>query len=95
MGFVGLLLCIFFLPLQIKIWSMQGELARLKSEHRAFLQEQAEVRAELKYYASDSFVEEAARRELGLVKPGEVLILPAVPGRVQPPPKNHGKEFLW
>ncbi len=88
---IGVICILLFLPLQIKIWGMKEELFRLRREEQAVLKRQEELRENLKYYASDAFVEEAARRELGLVKPGETLIVPAVPGKVQPPPENPGK----
>lgn len=86
-GLVGIILCALFLPTEIKILRMQGELRQLQREEEALLQKQEEIRERIRYYSSDAYVEEAARSELGLVKPGEVLVLPAVPGKVQPPPK--------
>jgi len=83
--------CLILLPLQIKIWGMEKELLRLRREEQAVLQKQQEIRQELEFYESDAFVEEAARRDLGLVKPGETLVVPAVPGRVQSPPKDLGR----
>ncbi|HHW41786.1 MAG TPA: septum formation initiator family protein [Syntrophomonadaceae bacterium] len=85
---LGLALCALFLPTEAKILRMQGELRQLQREERALLQKQQEFKEKIRFYSSDAYVEEAARRDLGLVKPGEVLVLPAVPGKVQPPPKK-------
>ncbi len=86
-GLLGLGLCTLFLPTEVKILRMQGELRQLQREEKALLQKQKEMKERVRFYSSDAYVEEAARRDLGLVKPGEVPVLPAVPGRVQPPPK--------
>ncbi len=87
----GFLCALFLLPLQLKIWGLERELLRLRREEQALLQKQREIREKLEFYRSDAYIEEAARRHLGLVKPGEVLVVPAVPGRVQPRPKNYGQ----
>jgi len=50
------------------VTSYQTELERQKKEHK-FLQER------LSYVQSTQFVEEEARNKLGLVKPGEVLVI--------------------
>jgi cell division protein FtsB len=85
----GLLLCIFFLPLQIRTWRLQSELKQLQNERGALLQQQQQIQRQIDYYNSDAYVEDAARQELGLVKPGEALVLPAVPGKAKPLPKNY------
>ncbi len=43
------------------------------------------LRTELNFYASDAFIEEWARREGKMIRPGEVLVVP-VPGRTTPTP---------
>jgi hypothetical protein len=82
------LLCALYLPLQIKVWRMQSELHQLQSEKQALLHQQQQIQQQIVYYGSDAYVEEAARQDLGLVKPGEALVLPAVPGTSQPLPNN-------
>ncbi|MGB9791232.1 MAG: FtsB family cell division protein [Thermacetogeniaceae bacterium] len=93
LGLIGIVLCALFLPTEIKIIRMQSELKRLQREEQALLQKQREIKEKIRYYSSDEYVEKAARSELGLVKPGEVLVVPAVPGRVQPPPEKSGTVF--
>ncbi|KUK32172.1 MAG: Uncharacterized protein XD63_0598 [Thermoanaerobacterales bacterium 50_218] len=87
-GLVGLLLGILFLPLQIKIWKLEKEIVRLEETKKMLQQEHSRLEQDLQYYSSDAYVEEFARRELGLVKPGELLVIPALPGKVQPPPEG-------
>ena len=85
---VSVLLCVLFLPLQIKAWRLQSEQKQLQNEKQALLSQQQQIQQQIGYYNSDAYVEEAARQDLGLVKPGEALVLPAVPG-TKPSPKNY------
>lgn len=81
-------LFLIILPPQLKIWKLQGELREYQRQEQALRQQRQEILDKIRYYSSDAYVEEAARRELGLVKPGEVPLQPAVPGYVQEPPQN-------
>ena len=85
----GILLCALFLPLQIKARRLQSELRQLQNEKQALLAQQQQINQQIGYYSSDAYVEEAARQELGLVKPGEFLVLPAVRGKAKPLPQNY------
>lgn len=85
---VGSALFLIILPPQLKIWRLQGELKEYRRQEQALQQKRQEILGQIRYYSSDAYVEEAARKELGLVKPGEMLLLPAVPGHVQEAPKN-------
>lgn len=89
LGLAGVILCALFLPLQIKAWRLQSELNQLQTEKQALLQQQQQIQQQIGYYNSDAYVEEAARRELGLVKPGEFLVLPAVAGKAKTLPQNY------
>lgn len=86
-GLLALFLVGLVFPLELRLWFLRGELARLEERRRELLKERAQLQELLRYYSSDEYIEEAARRELGLVRPGEVLVLPGVPGKVQPPPE--------
>ncbi|KUK35890.1 MAG: cell division protein FtsB [Clostridia bacterium] len=88
MVLVASALFLIILPPQLKIWKLQGELREYQRQERALRQQRQEILDKIRYYSSDAYIEEAARRELGLVKPGEVLLQPAVPGYVQEPPQN-------
>lgn len=93
LGILALALSVLFLPPQVRIMQMQGELRRLRGNEQTLVKKRAEMQKLYRYYSSDAYIEEAARQELGLVKPGEMPILPAVPGEVQPPPKNTEKQL--
>jgi hypothetical protein len=89
LGLAAVLLCALFLPLQIKVWRLQSELNQLQNKKQALLLQQQQIHQQIGYYSSDTYVEEAARQDLGLVKPGEELVLPAAPGATKTLPKNN------
>jgi len=88
---VGLLcglFCLFLIPTQFRIWKLQGQLNNYQQQEQELLAKKQEILEEIDYYSSDGYIEERAREELGLVKPGEVPIRPGVEGRVQPSSDN-------
>lgn len=89
LSLAAVILCALFLPLQIKAWGLQKKLNQLQDERQALVQRQQQIEEQIEYYNSDAYVEEAARQKLGLVKPGEALVLQAVPGEAKPLPKNY------
>ena len=82
-------LCALFLPMEIKTWRLQSELNQLQNEKQALLLQQQQIHQQIGYYSSDAYVEEAARQDLGLVKPGEELVMPAAPGATRQLPNNN------
>jgi cell division protein FtsB len=89
--FLGLglaVLCVLFLPIQIKAWTLQSNLRQLQSEKQALFTQQQQIKQQIGYYSSDAYVEESARQDLDLVKPGEVLVLPVAPGQTKPLPNT-------
>lgn len=57
--------------------SLEAQLSQLQSENKA-LHDKAQM------VNSDAYIEKLAREELGLVKPGETVMMPAYPGDVKP-----------
>jgi cell division protein FtsB len=82
-GIAVLLLGLLFLPVQIRMWRMQGQLRELRQQQQELIAQRTQIQKKIDYYSSDAYVEEAARQQLGLVKPGESPIVPAVPGKTQ------------
>lgn len=80
--------CLLLLPVQLKIWKLKSDLKNYQRQEQELLAKRKEIIKQIDYYSSDAYVEERAREELGLVKPGEVPIRDAVPGRVQIPDEN-------
>jgi cell division protein FtsB len=89
LGLAAVLLCALYLPLQIKTWKLQSDLNQLQDKKQALLLQQQQIQQQIGYYSSDTYVEEAARQDLGLVKPGEDPVLPAAPGATKPLPLNN------
>ncbi len=51
----------------------QQELSRLKAESKALEKKQEEAKAYKEYTGSSQFIEDTARKKLGLVYPGEII----------------------
>ncbi|GAB6179124.1 hypothetical protein JCM14036_04430 [Desulfotomaculum defluvii] len=56
--------------MQSSVKTLQSQVEELKTRNEA-------LRAEIKQIKSESYIEQAAREQLGLVKPGETLVVPA------------------
>lgn len=93
LAMISLVLFLIILHPQLKVWRLEKELQTYQRQERALKQEQREILSQIRYYSSDAYVEKTAREDLGLVKPGEVPLLPAVPGHVQEPPKKQDQAY--
>lgn len=79
-----LIICIIFLGyLTFSVGSqinqlhlMKNNLNNIQAQVEELKHKNASLREELKRIKSDSYVEEVAREQLGLVKPGETLVVP-------------------
>ncbi|WP_227764014.1 FtsB family cell division protein [Zhaonella formicivorans] len=67
-----------------KINQVEAEIQALEAQKNAILAEQARLKEQKKLVMSKEYVERAARENLGLVKPGETVLLFAEPGKVRP-----------
>lgn len=56
---------------------LRAKLDRVNKEIAATQQRTEELRREIEYLKSDAYIEKVAREELGLVKPGEIIFMPA------------------
>jgi len=61
---------------------LKGRLDQVNAQIAATEKRTAELKQEITYLKSDAYVEKVAREQLGLVKPGEIIFLPA-PDRAQ------------
>lgn len=70
--------------LQVKVY---------EDKKKALLAERERFQELIKQLNDDNYIERMAREELGLVKPGETVIIPAVPGQARSyiPPKPGDK----
>ena len=60
-----------------QIWGMYWERAALEQQIADMEDENSELTRKVQYMETDEWVEQAARDELGLVKPGEIILIPA------------------
>lgn len=68
-------------------WQMKGvnaDVAQLNDEIKKMKVKNEQLREEIAKLNSKSYVERVAREKLGLVKPGEKVLLPAQEGQVLP-----------
>jgi len=56
-------------------FQLRGEEARVRAEIAQLDRDQRQLEAVRQYLQSDEYVEDVARRTLGLVKPGETLVI--------------------
>jgi cell division protein DivIC len=59
---------------QFKIADLTQQGAELEAQKKALLQQREELKKEISLLHTDEYIEEIARDELGLVKPGEYII---------------------
>lgn len=68
-----------FVNQQIQINSINKSQQEVEREIKAALEEKHRIEEQIKLLNEDEYIEEIARKELGLVKPGEVIykVLPS------------------
>ncbi len=59
-----------------KVNEMEQRLDRLSQEYEEKIEQNQELKEEIERVKSPAYVEKVAREELGLVKPGEILLIP-------------------
>lgn len=62
---------------------LNSQYANLDGQKQALLVQQKYLQAQQKYMNSNAFIEMTARKELGLIKTGEHLVLSAKPGDIK------------
>lgn len=79
---------------------LRGDEARLRAEIAQLDRDQQQLEAVRDYLKSDEYVEDVARRTLGLVKPGETLVIvsstaPETPTPTPPPDSRTPAAEWW
>lgn len=71
------------------LYQTNAEIKYYEEKKQALLTQRTLLEEQIRQLDDDQYIERLAREELGLVKPGERLIIPAVPGQTRPyvPPK--------
>jgi cell division protein FtsB len=65
---------------------IEGQAQQLNQDLQRELARQATLEAQLAYSQSDAYVEDWARSEQKMVRPGERLVVPVIPTPAAPPP---------
>jgi len=63
----------------VTIWKMRQELSSLNHKKQQLLQENRRYHAKLREARSDEMLEKLAREELGMIKPGEKVLVEVIP----------------
>jgi len=88
LAFVGVYLLFSFLVGGYQIWQIKSEITLYNQQKVELLKTQQELHSELASLQEPEMIEKLARESLGMVKPGEILVVPAVPGDNIPRPKD-------
>ncbi|MDZ7671533.1 MAG: septum formation initiator family protein [Halanaerobiales bacterium] len=59
-----------------KVNEMEQRLDRLSQEYEEKIEQNQQLKEEIERVKSPAYIEKVAREELGLVKPGEILLIP-------------------
>ncbi|MDN5344256.1 MAG: hypothetical protein PWQ18_367 [Clostridia bacterium] len=83
-----------FAHVGVALYQTRLQLRDYQEQKAALIAEGDRLREQIEELNNDSYIERVAREELGLVKPGEKVIIPAVPGQVRPYiPPQPGQQF--
>lgn len=88
LAFLGMYLLFCFLIGGYQIWQLEREIAQYNIQKEELLLQERNLVNELAALQEPEMIEKLARESLGMVKPGEILVVPAVPGANIPKPKD-------
>jgi cell division protein FtsB len=63
----------------VTIWEMKQEIKSLTAKKEQLIQKNKQYQANLNAVRSDAMLEKLAREELGMIKPGEKLLVEVLP----------------
>lgn len=64
----------------VEMYNVQDEMKNIKAQMQSLQEKNVELRKQVEQLSSEAYIEREAREKLGLVKPGEKIILEAKPG---------------
>jgi cell division protein FtsB len=85
---LGVYLLFAFLAGGYEIWQLKKQLEQIDLEKKMLLEQRTQLEQDIKALQEPEIIERIARESLGLVKPGETVIVPAIPGENIPKPKE-------
>lgn len=88
LSIAGLYLMFIFATDGYELWQLKQQMHILEQEQNALLQKQENLNNEVESLNEPEIIEKIARESLGMVKAGETILVPAVPGENLPEPKD-------
>lgn len=85
---LGLYLLFLFGMSGFEIWKLKQQITNLEQEQSQLVQHQEQIKQELQSLNNPEVIEKIARENLGMVRNGETIVIPAVPGYDIPKPKS-------
>lgn len=85
---LGLYLLFLFGASGYEIWKLKQQITKLELEQRQLVQSQEKLKKELNALNDPEVIEKIARESLGMVRNGETVVVPAIPGYNIPKPKT-------
>lgn len=79
-GIIGVYLLTNIIQMHATIWQMDKKIEETREEKQEMLAHQEELEQRIKKTENGEYIEKLAREQLGLVKPGEKLIIPKKTG---------------
>lgn len=87
-GALGAYVLFSFLMGGYQIWQIKSQLKKIEDERNLLLQQQQVLKTEVQSLQDPEVIEKIARESLGMVKQGETIVIPAIPGNNIPRPKE-------
>ncbi|PKM90078.1 MAG: hypothetical protein CVU87_03550 [Firmicutes bacterium HGW-Firmicutes-12] len=91
---LGLYLIFAFVAGGYQLWQLRMQLHMLEDDQIILLQKQEELVSEIQSLNEPEIIERIARESLGMVKSGETIVIPAIPGNDIPMPKEVRSEDM-
>lgn len=85
---LGIYLLFSFLMGGYQIWQIKKQLSQVEGEQNLLNQQQQALHKEVQSLQDPEVIEKIARESLGMVKQGETIVVPAIPGSNIPKPKT-------
>jgi len=64
----------------VEMYKVQHEIKKIQNQMDDLQEKNSDLRRQIEQLSSEAYIEREAREKLGLVKPGEKIIIEAVPG---------------
>ena len=85
---LGLYLLFSFLVGGYQVWQLKKQIQMLENEQKYLLEQQGGLKNEIESLNNPEIIERIARESLGMVKPGETVVIPAIPDKNIPERKE-------